>query len=75
MATTVISCDYTDMAGAFNEWQRRYIEDPRAFEAEFQTIQRSQEETAAGKEPSYGEVCAEYLQKIALELKARATAP
>jgi hypothetical protein len=72
MATTVIQCDYSDMAPAFNEWLRRYTENPEQFEAQFRTIERAKAELAEGKEPSYGEVCVEYLGQIAVELKAKA---
>lgn len=60
------------MARAFNEWMRRYTEDPRAFEAEFQTVQRFLKEKSDGVEPSYGEASVECLHRIAEELEAAA---
>lgn len=55
-------------AAAFNEWMRRYTEDPKAFDAEFQTVGRFLEEQGAGREPTYGEHCAAYLEKLIAEL-------
>jgi len=52
------------MAEAFNEWMRRYTEEPAAFEAEFQTVGAYLEEQNKGKEPQYGANCAGYLQKL-----------
>ena len=56
--------DESHMAKAFNEWMRRYIEDPKGFEAEFQSMQGFCEDRDEGKEPSYGTSCAAYLIKI-----------
>lgn len=53
------------MAAAFNEWMRRYTEDPAAFEAQFQTVGEFLAAKAAGEEPSYGEVCAEFMAELA----------
>lgn len=53
------------MAAAFNEWMRRYTEDPTKFEVEFQTVGKYLADKAAGAEPSYGEVCAELMAEIA----------
>jgi hypothetical protein len=52
------------LGSAFNEWMRRYIEDPAAFEAEFRTVQDFLAEKAGGKEPSYGAICVEYLELL-----------
>jgi hypothetical protein len=52
----------------FNEWLRRYIADPAAFEAEFQTVAKFQsEELDDVLEPSYGDECVAYLEKIMAE--------
>ena len=53
------------MAAAFNEWMRRFIEDPAAFEAEFQMVSAFLAQKAAGREPSYGAQCAALLQSLA----------
>lgn len=58
------------MVKAFNEWMRRFIEEPDRFEREFQTVSEYQKDVAEGREPTYGEVCAPYLQKLADELPA-----
>jgi hypothetical protein len=56
------------IALVMNEWMRRYIEDPDAYEAEFQTVGLFLAEKNAGKEPSYGEWCAGYMEKLAQEI-------
>lgn len=58
------------MAKAFNEWMRRFIEEPDRFEHEFQTVNEFQKAAAEGREPTYGEVATEYLTQIAAELPA-----
>lgn len=58
------------MAQAFNEWMRRFIEEPERFEREFKTVNAFLADTAKGVEPSYGEVAAGYLQSVAAELPA-----
>lgn len=52
------------VAQAFNEWMRRYIEDPKQFEAEFQAVGRFLKQKARGCKPSYGDQCAAYLAKL-----------
>ena len=56
------------MARAFNEWMRRFIEQPERFEREFRSVTEFMRETEAGKEPTYGETCAAYLEEILAEL-------
>jgi hypothetical protein len=53
--------DKKKLAAAFNEWMRRYTENPEEFTREFQTVQEFLAAKSSGKEPSYGEHCAEYL--------------
>lgn len=60
----------TDMKRTFNEWMRRYTEEPETFAAEFKTVGTFLAEQAEGKEPSYGEVCTAYQFKILDELNA-----
>lgn len=60
--------DKTRMALVFNEWMRRYILDPRAFEVEFQTVIRHITELSKVKTPSYGESCAAYMIQLDDEL-------
>lgn len=52
------------MARAFNEWMRRYTEEPEVFEAEFRSVGRFLTEQAGGEEPSYGQACAAYMEEI-----------
>lgn len=56
------------IAKAFNEWLRRYIEDPAAFEAEFNMVADFRAAEADGREPDYGERCAAYLLHISQEV-------
>jgi hypothetical protein len=57
------------IALALNEWMRRYIADPKAFEAEFETVGEFFKAKEEGREPSYGETCAAYMQKLLEELQ------
>ena len=61
-----------EMAGAFNEWMRRYIEEPERFGREWRTINEFLQEEARGKKPSYGSSCAHYLQQLVDEIRSRA---
>ena len=56
------------MAAAFNEWMRRYIEEPDRFDREWQSVGEYIQETSEGKTPSYGESCAAYLSRLIEEL-------
>lgn len=58
------------MAKAFNEWMRRYTEDPDAFEREFVSVNSFLAEASDGREPTYGETCSAYMQKLASEVPA-----
>lgn len=58
------------MAKAFNEWMRRFIQEPSRFEREFATVNGFLEDEAKGREPTYGEVATSYLTQIARELPA-----
>lgn len=53
------------MAQAFDEWMRRYVEDPSAFEAEFQSVAAYSRGRARGKAATeYGLDCAAMLRKL-----------
>lgn len=52
------------VAWAFNEWMRRYIEEPERFAREFQEVGAYQEAIAEGREPDYGKTCASYLRSL-----------
>lgn len=56
------------IAAAFNEWMRRYTENPESFEREFQSVGDFLRERAQGKAPSYGQLCAAYLAKLIAEM-------
>ena len=49
------------VAKAFNEWMRRYQDDPAAFEAEFNTVSKFREQFDTEDGPAYGLRCADYL--------------
>lgn len=51
-------------SAAFTEWMRRYIEDPAAFEAEFNVVAAYRD----GGEISYGDAQAEYFEKLMAEV-------
>jgi len=56
------------MKACFNEWMRRYTEDPDAFSAEFVSIKEFLSETLEGRDPSYGDICAAYMAELQGEL-------
>lgn len=58
------------MVKCFNEWMRRYIEEPERFEAEFETENAFLADESGGVEPTYGEACAALMERIAQELPA-----
>lgn len=60
-----------EMAMALNEWMRRFIEDPRQFAHDFEWVNRFLAEQNEGREPSYGEVSALYMQQLFSELTAK----
>lgn len=62
MATTIPN--QAIVAKAFNEWMRRYTEEPEQFEREWQTVSAYLEQQAEGVEPDYGALCAVYLLKL-----------
>ena len=59
------------MAAAFNEWMRRFIEEPDRFNREFEDVNAFLVEQGAGKKPSYGEACASYITQLAKEIPAQ----
>ncbi|AEH88156.1 hypothetical protein [Mesorhizobium opportunistum] len=56
------------MATCFNEWMRRFIEEPERFEREFKSVNEFLADEAAGREPTYGETCTVYMQQLATEV-------
>lgn len=53
---------------AFNEWMRRYIEEPEQYAREFESVLDFLNDESNGVEPTYGDVCAEYLLVLLEEL-------
>ena len=58
------------MVKCFNEWMRRFIEEPARFQREFETVNDFLKDEAAGREPTYGETSAAYMAKLAQEVPA-----
>ncbi len=54
---------------AFNEWMRRYTEEPETYEAEFQTVGRFLKQAKRGV-PDYGESSEAYIEFIVSEMRA-----
>jgi hypothetical protein len=52
------------LAAAFNEWMRRYTENPEQFAREWQAILDFKLARIHDNEPIYGAQCAEYLLSI-----------
>jgi hypothetical protein len=60
------------MAKAFNEWMRRYTENPEQFTREFQAVTKFQKQWAEGIIPSYGDECAAYFISLLDEIPVAA---
>lgn len=58
------------MVKCFNEWMRRFIDEPDAFAREFTAVNEFLKDKADGREPTYGEACAAYMQKLSAEVTA-----
>jgi len=59
---------HEQIASAFNEWMRRYTDEPERFERDMVTVKAFLAAEAANETPSYGRDCAAYLVNIAQEL-------
>ena len=55
--------DKTKLIAAFNEWMRRYTDEPERFARDWQIVQEFLA-TSDGQTPSYGASCAEYLAEL-----------
>lgn len=62
------SITYQQAIDAFNEWQRRYIENPEGFSSTWEAIKRTLEETNEDLEVTHGCNCAAYLFSIVSDL-------
>lgn len=58
------------MAQAFNEWMRRFTDEPERFAREFQTCGEFLAQEANGEEPTYGAKCEAYLTELMAERSA-----
>ena len=61
------------LAAAFNEWMRRYEEEPERFEREARSLKDFRASVAKGEEPTYGTCCVDYLNKILVDLDSTKT--
>jgi hypothetical protein len=50
-------------AAAFNQWMQNYIDNPKEYELEWESI-RAFLDTAGGEEPSYGQSCVVLLEHL-----------
>ena len=57
-------------AACFNEWMRRYTDEPDTFNREWQTVSEFLAEKNNGIVPSYGATCVAYLAEIDQTLAA-----
>lgn len=64
----VRSMTQSESIKTFNEWMRRFIEEPDRFSREFKDVQDFLADEAAGREPSYGEACTAYQFQLLDEL-------
>jgi hypothetical protein len=52
-------------AQAFDEWMRRYIQEPERFKREFEDVEQFVREGGTeGQDTTYGQNCAEYLRRL-----------
>lgn len=58
----------TNTPRAFNEWMRRFIDDPARFKTEEAEIDEFLSDKLNDREPDYGAVCTVYLQRILDEM-------
>lgn len=56
------------MVAIWNEWLRRYIEEPERFKHEFLTILEFIRAEGDGRTPTYGEECLAYMKTLHIEL-------
>jgi len=57
----------------FNEWMRRFTEDPAKFEAQHAIVDNFLSQASQGRVPSYGEQCTALLLQIIDELECAPT--
>lgn len=71
--------EFKQVAAAFNEWMREYIDEPEKFEPQARTILDFIGSDIHGETPDYGTVCAltllRYMDRTALIESDDATSP
>ena len=66
----VLEMTNVQMVKAFNEWMRRFIEEPDRYNREFESVNQFLADEANGVEPTYGERCTGYMVKLMCESAA-----
>jgi len=66
-SVTQVSCTDRELAAAFAEWHRRWVEEPKRFTSEAEAL--------ATPGQTYGESCAAYLLNILVEQAAPPALP
>ena len=61
-----------EIVAAFNEWMRRYIEEPEKFSREWQEVHDFLEVQKTGGTPSYGNTCEAFLTRLVNEAREKA---
>jgi hypothetical protein len=65
--TNAILQDPVRIAKAFNEWMRRYTDEPDQFQHQWETVIEFLADAHGGREPSYGETSTKYLHGLIIE--------
>lgn len=52
----------------FNEWMRRYTQEPERFQREWQSVAEFLGAQASGATPNYGQQCTAWFETLAAEL-------
>jgi hypothetical protein len=71
MTEKKIEATESEMAQAFNEWMRRYIEEPERFAHELKSVRAFEKAESEGQEPDYGADSTSYLCAILDEHRRR----
>ncbi|WP_426032828.1 hypothetical protein [Caulobacter sp. DWP3-1-3b2] len=56
------------MAACFNEWMRRFIDEPARFAREFECVNQFMTDENEGRHPTYGETSSAYMVQLATEV-------
>ena len=64
---------HEEIAAAFNEWMRRYTDEPERFLREWQVVQQFLAEDAKSGTPTYGNTCEAYLAELITEIRSAVT--